>query len=184
METVPQSEPGGYWIARSSSTVFTHLWDARSSGPAPSRRVRGEGRGEGRFRESEPPRFPTDAQTRETAPSPVSLRDPTSSRTRGEVISAALQMCESRRVKPGDDSVFFRGADIFARCARIGLSPRRWSSLHRTSSHCRCSTGSGQVKVARPRLKPNIGWASAAIAAAGPVASSTTMSAGAPTAMP
>ena len=50
--------------------------------------------------------------------------------------------------------------------------------------YTRCSTGSGHVNVARPRLKPNIGWASAAIAAAELVASSTTMSAGAPIAMP
>jgi Nitrite/Sulfite reductase ferredoxin-like half domain len=39
----------------------------------------------GRFDESELPRISTDAQTRGEAPSPGSLRDPTSPRTRGEV---------------------------------------------------------------------------------------------------
>jgi hypothetical protein len=42
----------------------------------------------GRFHESEPPK--TTAQTRDAAPSPGSLRDPTSPRTRGEVASVPL----------------------------------------------------------------------------------------------
>ena len=44
----------------------------------------------GRFREFEPQRISSDAQTRDAAPSPGPLRAPTSPRTRGEVGSAAL----------------------------------------------------------------------------------------------
>jgi precorrin-3B synthase len=54
--------------------------------PAPPLPARGERVGvRGRFHESEPTMFASGAQTRETAPSPGSLRDPTSPRTRGEV---------------------------------------------------------------------------------------------------
>jgi allantoinase len=48
----------------------------------------------------------------------------------------------------------------------------------------RCSTGSGRVKVWRPRLRPSNGCASSATAAAGSAQSSTTTSAGLPTAIP
>jgi hypothetical protein len=44
----------------------------------------------GRFHESEPPKIPSDAQTRDEAPSPGSLRAPTSPRTRGEVSTDRL----------------------------------------------------------------------------------------------
>jgi len=48
----------------------------------------------------------------------------------------------------------------------------------------RCSTGSGRVKVWRPRLRPSRGWANSATAAVGSAQSSTTTSAGLPTAIP
>src|SRR5262249_18927726 len=61
--------------------------------------------------------------------------------------------------------------------------PRR---VFRRTSRCygRWSTGNGRVKVWRPRLRPSSGCASSATAAAGSAQSSTTTSAGLPTAIP
>jgi ribosomal protein L11 methylase PrmA len=72
---------------------------AHGTAPAPPLPARGERVGvRGRFRESEPRRDTADAQTRDAAPSPGSLRDPTSPRARGEVINRVGSPRKSCRV--------------------------------------------------------------------------------------
>jgi hypothetical protein len=80
-------------------------------GPSvPSPRTRGEGRGEGAFPRAgdfeaqfrgEPAMEISIAQTRGKAPSPGSLRDPTSPRTRGAVSRAAVPSSSSREFPSG-----------------------------------------------------------------------------------
>jgi precorrin-3B synthase len=81
-------------VQRSTTDYPADEGDPVSSGTAPALPLpaRGERVGvRGRFRESEPPNESSDAQTRGAAPSPGLLRDPTSPRTRGEVLLPPLE---------------------------------------------------------------------------------------------
>jgi ribosomal protein L11 methyltransferase len=90
---------GHHGTTRGCLLALDRIAKARRARPAPPLPARGERVGvRGRFHESAPLRIRSNAQNPETAPSPGLLRNPTSPRTRGEVINRAAPLRKSWRV--------------------------------------------------------------------------------------
>jgi precorrin-3B synthase len=119
-----QARRAPFQPARFGSVVATDL--SLSAPPALPLPACGERVGvRGRFHESEPQSVSTDAQTRETAPSPGSLRDPTSPRTRGEVFPAYLEEGGGSPAEEGRGGIAWLGAIAPERATDAVLSMLR-----------------------------------------------------------